>query len=312
IALSVVAFIVRQITFTGSVYIATALIIFSIILILFSSGYSLQKGYRPARYLLLAWGLFLLGVFISLMVDVGVLPLMLLTKYSWQITTIFEVVLLSFALGDQYKTYREEKEEAIRKASNIQEKALRNLKRMDKLKDEFLTITSHELQTPLNGIIGIAETLRDGVAGPLTDKMMAHLSMIIVSGKRLSHLINDILDYSHLKNNQLKITKQPVRLYEITNVVLTICQPLLQGKPIELINRIKRENNLIVYADEGRLQQILYNLVGNAIKYTDEGVVSVTAAVKGEFIRIDVIDTGVGISYYQQKRIFNQFYQVES
>lgn len=312
IALSIVAFIIRQITFTGSVYAATALVISSIILILFSSGYSLRKGYRPARYLLIAWGLFLLGVFISLMVDVGVLPLTLFTKYSWQITTVFEVVLLSFALGDQYKTYKEEKEAAIQEASNIQEKALRNLKRTDKLKDEFLTITSHELQTPLNGIIGIAETLQDGVAGPLTEKMNAHLSMIILSGKRLSHLINDILDYSHLKNDQLKITKQPVRLYEITNVVLTICQPLLQNKPVQLVNNINRENDLIVYADEGRLQQILYNLIGNAIKYTDEGIVSVVATVEGDFIRIDVIDTGIGISYYQQKRIFDQFYQVEA
>lgn len=310
-SLSVIALIIRQITFTGSVYIATALVILSIVLILFSSGHSLRIGYRPARYLLLAWSLFLLGVFISLMVDVGVLPLTLVTKYSWQITTVFEVVLLSFALGDQYKIYKEEKEEAIRQASKIQDKALRNLKRTDRLKDEFLTITSHELQTPLNGIIGIAETLRDGVAGPLTDKMSAHLSMIIMSGKRLSHLINDILDYSNLKNDQLKITKKPVRLYEITNVVLTVCQPLLRDKPVQLVNNINRDSDFIVYADEGRLQQILYNLIGNAIKYTDEGVVSVEAAVEGEFVRIDVIDTGIGISYYQQKQIFNQFYQAD-
>src|SRR5699024_9329851 len=80
--ISVLAFVIRQFTFTGSVYIATALVIFSIFLILFSSGYSVRKGYRPARYLLISWGLFLLGVFVSLMVDVGLLPLTLLTKYS--------------------------------------------------------------------------------------------------------------------------------------------------------------------------------------------------------------------------------------
>lgn len=311
ISLNVIAFIIRQFTFTWSVYAATILVILTIVIILYSSVQSLRRGFHSARYLIIAWGLFLLGVFISLMVDVGIIPLTLFTKYAWQITTSLEIVLLSFALGDKYKTFREEKEKAIQEANEIQSEALESLKRTDKLKDEFLTITSHELQTPLNGIIGIAETMRDGVVGQLNKEMDDHLSMIITSGKRLSHLINDILDYSNLKNDQLKMSLGPVRIYEITNIVLTICQPLLKNKPIQLVNQINSETGLTVYADESRVQQILYNLIGNAIKYTEEGKVIISASVEKDFIKINVEDTGKGIAKQQQEVIFEQFYQVE-
>src|SRR5699024_8042188 len=101
IVLNIIAFIIRQFTFTGAVYVATVLVLFSIILIIFASAKSLIEGFRPARYLLLAWGLFLLGVLISLLVDVSIIPLTTYTKYAWQMTTALEVILLSFALGDR-------------------------------------------------------------------------------------------------------------------------------------------------------------------------------------------------------------------
>lgn len=310
IMLNIICFIVRQFTFAGAVYASTALVIISIFLIIYSSALSLWRGFRPARYLLFAWGFFLLGVFVSLMVDIGMIRLTFLTKYAWQITTALEVILLSFALGDKYKVFREEKERAVQEANDMQREALENLKRMDKLKDEFLTITSHELRTPLNGIIGIAETMRDGATGKLNSRMEAHLSMIISSGKRLFHLINDISDYSVLKNEQLKIKFKSVRLYELTNIVLTICQPLVKNKPIQLINKIDSDSNLTVSADENRIQQILYNIIGNAIKYTEKGSVTVSASKENNFIRIYVSDTGIGIPYEQQENIFKEFYQV--
>lgn len=312
ITLNIIGFIIRQITTALSVYTAAILVVFSIFIILYSSTQSLRSGFRPARYILMAWGFFLCGVFISLMVDVGLIPLTLFTKYAWQMTTALEVILLSFALGDKYKTYREEKEQAVQETNEMQQEVMKNMKKTDKLKDEFLTITSHELQTPLNGIIGIAETMQDGAVGSLNTKMDSHLSMIIASGRRLSHLINDVLDYANLKNDQLKMKFSSVRIYEITNIVLTICQPLLRNKPIQLINKISSQHGLTVYADESRVQQILYNLIGNAIKYTEKGTVTISALVEKGFIRINITDTGKGIPYHKQKDIFKQFYQVES
>ncbi|HLS66233.1 MAG TPA: ATP-binding protein [Pseudogracilibacillus sp.] len=311
ILLNVIGFIIRQFTFAFSVYAATALVLLSIFLILYFSASSLFAGFRPARYLLIAWGFFLLGVFISLMVDVGIIPLTMLTKYAWQITTSLEILLLSFALGDKYKTYREEKERAIREANEAQQKALENLRRTDKLKDEFLSITSHELRTPLNGIIGIAETMRAGAAGKIDSQVDAHLAMITKSGNRLFHLIDDLTDYANLKNDQLKMQFKSVRLYEVCSIVLTICEPLVTHKRIRLINNIAPDKSYVVYADPNRLQQILYNLVGNAIKFTDAGEITVGAKEEESFIRIDVSDTGKGIPAEKIKNIFNEFYQVD-
>src|SRR5690625_7107286 len=93
---------------------------------------------------------------------------------------------------------RKEKELAEKKSQESQELALQNLQKADELKDEFLAITSHELRTPLYGMIGIAESLRDGAAGDVSEKMHLQLSMMIKSGRRLSHLVNEILDFSKL------------------------------------------------------------------------------------------------------------------
>lgn len=153
-----------------------------------------------------------------------------------------------------------------------------DLQRLDKLKDEFLANTSHELRTPLNGIIGIAESLMDGATGELPKRTVANLAMIASSGRRLSNLINDILDFSKLRHNSIELKIRPVGMREIADVVLTLSQPLVGNKSLQLINSISPDIPL-VNADENRVQQILHNLIGNAIKFTEVGVVEVSAEV---------------------------------
>lgn len=296
----------RQITYTGLVYAAIALILLSIIFIISTAIVSVRKGSQPARYFLMAWSIFLLGVFVSLMVDSGLIPLTMVTKYAWQVTTFMEVVLLSFALGARFKRLREEKEEALLASKEIQDQAIASLKRTDELKDEFLAITSHELRTPLYGIIGVAETMRDGAAGPLTKEVQSHLSMIIASGRRLTTLIEDILVLSKLKQDTLELYLTPVQVKGLVDVVLSVCQPLIQGKPLHLINRVSPTAPLIL-ADENRMQQILYNLVGNAIKYTERGEIIVSAEAHAEFLYIAVSDTGWGISPQEIPHLFENY-----
>jgi two-component system sensor histidine kinase ChiS len=101
------------------------------------------------------------------------------------------------------------------------------LQQMDKIKDEFLANTSHELRTPLNGIIGIAESLIDGAAGQLSKPARFNLSLIVSSGRRLTQLVNDLLDFSKLKHNTISLQIKPVGMREITDVVLTLSQPLI-------------------------------------------------------------------------------------
>ncbi len=191
------------------------------------------------------------------------------------------------------------------------EEVVRESQKMDKLKDEFLANTSHELRTPLNGIIGIAESLIDGATGELPEQTIANLALIVSSGKRLAALVNDILDFAKLKHHSLELQIQPVGMREIANVVLTICQPLTRNKPLQLINRISPDIPL-VDADENRVQQIMHNLVGNAIKFTDSGVVEVSANVHNDmWLAVSVKDTGIGIPSNKLDRIFESFEQAD-
>ena len=184
------------------------------------------------------------------------------------------------------------------------------LKQVDQLKDQFLANTSHELRTPLNGIIGLSESLKDGIAGKLSPKAIENLDMIANSGKRLSNLVNDILDFSKLKNRDLELKLQSVDLHPIVNLVLKVSGALAKGKSLELINAISKDIPL-VKADENRLQQILYNLIGNAIKFTEKGKVDVTAEVREDQMFISVSDSGIGIPKEKFETIFKSFEQID-
>ncbi|NEP51451.1 MAG: response regulator [Moorea sp. SIO3C2] len=182
------------------------------------------------------------------------------------------------------------------------------LQEMDQLKNEFLANTSHELQTPLNGIIGIAESLIDGATGELSQPTASNLSLIVSSGKRLTQLVNDLLDFSALKHKQINLRIKPVGMREITEVVLLLSRPLVGNKNIQLINQVSSYSPP-VDADENRLQQILYNLVGNAIKFTERGTIKVSAEVVKSYLKITVSDTGIGIPPDKLDRIFEAFEQ---
>ncbi|MEX0290590.1 MAG: tetratricopeptide repeat protein [Flavobacteriaceae bacterium] len=192
-----------------------------------------------------------------------------------------------------------------------QERSVVNkLKQVDQLKDQFLANTSHELRTPLNGIIGLSESLKDGAGGKLPPKALEDLEMISNSGKRLSHLVNDILDFSKLKNNDLDLAIKPTDLRAISSVVLKLSKPLIQNKKIELLMDIPDDLSM-VEADENRLQQILHNLIGNAIKFTPEGFVKITAVPKNDMMVISVADSGIGIPKEKHQTIFKSFEQAD-
>ena len=208
---------------------------------------------------------------------------------------------------------------------NAQMKDLNDsLQHLNRLKDEFLANTSHELRTPLNGIIGIAEYLIDGSSGQLSAQTRVNLVAIAASGKRLANLVNDILDFSQLKHRDIQLQLAPVSLREITEIVLTASVPLIRKKNLQLKNNIAADL-VQVLADENRLQQILYNLIGNGIKFTKSGRVEVSAQLvtgQGEkatqkdnrefdYVAISVEDTGIGIPEDKLERIFASFEQAD-
>ena len=181
------------------------------------------------------------------------------------------------------------------------------LQRLDKLKDEFLANTSHELRTPLHGIIGIAESLAAGAAGPLPERAMNHIAMIGASGKRLASLVDDILDFSKLRHEEIALRRQAVDMHQSVEVVTTVLRPLWQAKSLRLDNNLPE--NCYVDGDEGRIHQILYNLIGNAIKFTTEGSIEVTAERTELGWTVHVADTGIGIAPEQLPFIFDSFAQ---
>jgi signal transduction histidine kinase/ligand-binding sensor domain-containing protein/DNA-binding response OmpR family regulator len=181
---------------------------------------------------------------------------------------------------------------------------------IDRLKDEFLATTSHELRTPLNGMIGLAEALLDGSSGNLPATAKRSLSMIVASGARLANLVNDILDFSRMRQQRLSLQIKPLDLHSFTEMVLALTEPLANPKKLQLVNHLS--NHLPpVYADENRLQQILHNLIGNAIKFTERGMVKISAKVEQESMIVCVADTGRGIPAGKMDRIFESFEQVE-
>jgi len=199
-----------------------------------------------------------------------------------------------------------------------------DLQRLDCLKDEFLANTSHELRTPLNGIIGIAESMFDGAVGELTELQRKNLTLIAHSGRRLANLVNDILDFSKLRHKDIELQLKTVGVREIAEVVLQLNQTLAGNKNLQLINAIPTDLPP-AEADENRLQQILYNLVGNAIKFTESGTIIISAQLTEEKQKeesltlktqpskliISISDTGIGIPEDKLDRIFESFEQAE-
>jgi len=179
---------------------------------------------------------------------------------------------------------------------------------IDILKDEFMANTSHELRTPLHGIINIAQSMLEGAAGAVTPKQAKNLSMITSTGKRLSLLVNDILDFSKLKNGEIELKRSAVDIESVARTVVEVSGFTFEDKPIVLIQQWPPALPL-VEADEDRLRQILYNLLGNAYKYTKQGEIRLYARVDGVMVMVSVADTGVGITPDKLEGIFQSYEQ---
>ncbi|MBF0239082.1 MAG: SpoIIE family protein phosphatase [SAR324 cluster bacterium] len=310
-----VMFISLLASYAISIQTAVVLVIISPFVLITAAVICWKAEYYPARFYLLAFIALLCGIVATGMSAEGLVPSNFLTNYGIQIGSAMEVVLLSLGLAERINQLRRERFHAQQElfksqneTLNAQNQAMENLKKADRLKDEFLANTSHELRTPLNGMIGLADALLDQLRGPLTPEQQLDLAMIVQSGKRLSNLVNDILDFSKIRNQDLELRLTPLMLPKIIDEVIMLSRPLIGKKSITLTSDIP-ENLPHVMADRNRLEQILHNLVGNAIKFTRQGSVSIEAKTENERIRIFVRDTGIGIPENRREGIFESFEQ---
>lgn len=178
-----------------------------------------------------------------------------------------------------------------------------HMRQADRLKDQFLANTSHELRTPIHGIVGLAESMLRGSMGELNEDQSSTLSLVVSSGLRLSAMVNDILDFSKLREGGIKLQLAEVDIYQSCTVVNAMCKPLVLGKPIALENQLE-PHALFIRGDESRVEQILYNLVSTAIKFTEEGSIKISAEENDELIFIRVEADGMTLSSEALEKVF--------
>ena len=191
----------------------------------------------------------------------------------------------------------------------IEEKG-RELAIADKHKSEFLANMSHELRTPLNAILGYTELILDNIYGDVPEKIRDVLERLEQNGRHLLGLINNVLDLSKIEAGQLILTLNPYSMEELVQTALNSVEALAAEKKLEL-KAVVSPDLTTGKGDEQRIAQVFLNLLGNAIKFTEEGEISVEVTASNETFLVSVSDTGPGISEADQKRIFEEFHQAD-
>jgi signal transduction histidine kinase len=190
-------------------------------------------------------------------------------------------------------------------------KTVEDLEIASQHKNQFVANMSHELRTPLAAILGYAELIQEGFYGVQPEKSMDALTRIRSNGKHLLGLINTVLDIAKIESGQFTLNMTEYAIESVVETVRAATESLAQNKKLTLTTSVDKPLP-IGLGDEQRLTQVLLNLVGNAIKFTDAGEVSIAAGARNGHFSISVTDTGPGIPLDQQDRIFDQFHQVDS
>lgn len=294
-----------------------------------ASYYAYYKGQKHARFMLLGWTSFMLGVLVYGLNKLGVIPVTFLTEYGVQLGSVADMALLSFALADRINTEREakitaqqariEQEKLARRAQEIHHqeelqarKKIVEAEAANAAKSQFLAMMSHEIRTPMNSIIGFMElTLEDRNLQP---KNKRYLSIAHNSAKFLLQLINDILDLSKIESGKLELDQKPFSLITLITNIYELMEVSAQDKNLQLKLQIPTHLAPAYIGDEFRLQQILLNLVANAIKFTHTGSVTIRIEEPGDnnLVSFSVIDTGIGIPNDKITEILEPFTQADA
>ena len=220
---------------------------------------------------------------------------------------------------DRDITARKEAEEkikayAVRMAQTNHELAVARKKAEEatRLKSEFMATMSHELRTPLNAVIGYGQILLAGMAGELTDKQRKFSERILLNGRNLLELINDILDLSKIEAGRLELVKRPFNLQQWLEEIVAQVESLASNKGIQFEVSLDNRMPEVIVGDPDRLKQIALNLLSNAVKFTDEGSVNMYIQRQSDDTwTLAVTDTGIGIPPHAQEYIFDEFRQVD-
>lgn len=300
-----------------------------------------QRGQQESRYFLLAWSLFLLTNFFQKLSTFTILSFNLEFEYFSISGVALSTLLLAFALADRINLLRKEKEAAHLESLRISQEKERFILEQNVLlehkveertqelvdakqraevanhaKSTFLATMSHELRTPLNGILGFAQILKFDKG--LTEEQLEGLNIIEKSGQHLLTLLNDVLDLAKIEAGRIELNQERFHLVDFVKDVVGLTRIRADSKAVRFNYQFvnfhsdipEKSLKIIITADGRRLRQILINLLGNAIKFTDRGSVMLKIGVVEDKIRFQVEDTGIGIAKEHLDIIFNAFQQV--
>lgn len=274
---------------------------------------------RDARIFAVAWILFVFGCMFMALNKFALLPYNWFTENLMQIGSGIETILLSLALAARINRLREDRVNLQRaqletREKEIQaEKSLLEAKYESKAKSDFLAVMSHEIRTPMNGVLGVLDLLKET---PLNEQQHQMVSTIQSSGRLLLNIINDILDFSKIEAGKLELESIPINVQQIVNDSVAIYNPNAAQKSLMIASYVDPDVPETLKGDPTRIKQVIYNLLGNAIKFTEKGhvFIRVVLAKDGEtsdLLRFEIIDSGIGLSEEQQARLFGSFTQAE-
>ena len=280
-----------------------------------------RNGYGPAKYFVFAFLAVVIPNMIGNMINLGLLPGINVNIYLLGLMgNTIDSLLLAFALAEKVKMTNavnvdltQNLEKKVLQRTQELKKATEKAEKATNAKSDFLAKMSHEIRTPMNAVIGLSRlTLKT----TLNAKQKDYVDKILDSGESLLGLINDILDFSKIEAGKLTIENKPFEVHKLLRRAVNLSAINAHAKGLELITDIDPNIPSVMIGDPLRLQQIIVNLVNNAVKFTQTGAVCIKMELKYEYdskitLLCSVIDTGIGMDLEQQSRMFQTFSQAD-
>jgi two-component system, sensor histidine kinase LadS len=287
---------VMEATFINAAIGAVTTVLMAVVIILRAIA-----GDRTARFYLLVWGALVVGVVVKVLEINGLLPTTVLSTYALHIGLALLVTLVSLALADQINSDRIERERLVRERADAQSAA----------KSEFLAKMSHELRTPMNAIVGFTDL---ALRSHSDERRIEHLGNIDSASRAMLRIVNDVLDLTRVEAGKLELDARPFDLRQLLNQVHGLVAVSAANKTVVVSVMAAPELPMVVVGDGARLQQVLMNLMGNAVKFTEQGEVELRVTQRhgggGKvLLRFEVRDTGIGITPEQLETLFTPFTQ---